>query len=355
MLLIHTADIHLGSKMDSNLPREKAEERRSELRATFVNLVNYAKTNSVSAILLCGDIFDSDRPFKKDKEFFYSVVKGCPEIEFYYLRGNHDGQESFTEELANLKTFSREWQSHKIGDITISAVELAGDNAQSIYSTLRLSPADKNIVMLHGTAGDASGRDRINLSKLREKNIDYLALGHIHSHGGFEKIDGRGVYAYSGCLEGRGFDEAGEKGFILLDIGEKITPKFLPFAKRKIDILKVDISAATDDYAAYKIVESALDLPKGDVVRVELCGEIGFDNADLAREIEKRLQGAGYYYICVKDRTVRRFDLEKLSTDLSLSGEFIRTVLASAEVAEEDKAKVISAGLKALAGREVDI
>lgn len=355
MRFIHCADIHLGSKMDSNLPREKADERRSELRATFVNLVNYAKTHKVEAILLCGDIFDSDRPFKKDKEFFYSVVRGCPEVLFFYLRGNHDGQESFTEELENLKTFSRDWKSYNVGAVTISAVELAGDNAQSIYSTLRLSPDSLNIVMLHGTAGDSSGKDKINLTKLREKNIDYLALGHIHTHGGFEKIDGRGIYAYSGCLEGRGFDEAGEKGFVLLDIDKKITPEFIPFAKRKIDVVKVDISAAADDYAAYKIVEGALSVPKTDIVRVELCGEIDFDNADLARETEKRLYGEGYYLIAVKDKTVRRFDLQKLSADLSLGGEFIRTVLASKDIPEEEKGRVISAGLKALAGREVDV
>ena len=33
--LIHCADVHLGSKMEAKLPKEKAEERRGEVRKTF--------------------------------------------------------------------------------------------------------------------------------------------------------------------------------------------------------------------------------------------------------------------------------------------------------------------------------
>ena len=35
------------------------------------------------------------------------------------------------------------------------------------------------------------------------------------------EIDERGKYAYSGCLEGRGFDETGDKGFVLIDVNDK--------------------------------------------------------------------------------------------------------------------------------------
>lgn len=70
MKIIHTADIHLGSKMDSRFNREISNERKIELRNTFKRLVEYAKANKVSVIMLCGDIFDSDKPYKKDKDFF---------------------------------------------------------------------------------------------------------------------------------------------------------------------------------------------------------------------------------------------------------------------------------------------
>ena len=40
--IIHTADIHLGSKINANLTGEKMVLRRSEVRDTFMRLVDYA-------------------------------------------------------------------------------------------------------------------------------------------------------------------------------------------------------------------------------------------------------------------------------------------------------------------------
>ena len=88
-----------------------------------------------------------------------------------------------------------------------------------------------NIVVLHGQEANYSDKkdkaEIINLKELKNKNIDYLALGHIHKYK-LEKLDNRGIYCYSGCLEGRGFDECGDKGFVLLEIEEnKINTKFI--------------------------------------------------------------------------------------------------------------------------------
>ena len=41
--------------------------------------------------------------------------------------------------------------------------------------------------------------------------MDYIALGHRHSFSGIN-IAGRTHFAYSGCPQGRGFDELDEKG-----------------------------------------------------------------------------------------------------------------------------------------------
>ena len=146
--IIHSADVHLGSKMDSKLPPDKADERRAEVRATFEQMVGYANENGVSVIMLSGDIFDSDRPLKKDKQFFYDVVRANPSVDFLYLRGNHDGRESYTESLPNLKTFNGEWLSYIYGSTVISGLEISPENCISMYSTLKLDAAKKNIILL---------------------------------------------------------------------------------------------------------------------------------------------------------------------------------------------------------------
>ena len=151
MRLIHCADLHLGSTL-STLPKELIEERKTELRNSFLRMVEYARNSDIPVILLCGDVFDREKPFKKDSDFFYNVIESMPEIDFLYLRGNHDidGEQR---ELPNLKTFSEEWTTYTYGDVTVSGIELSPGNLSSYNSTLSLDEKKKNIVMLHGQEG----------------------------------------------------------------------------------------------------------------------------------------------------------------------------------------------------------
>ncbi len=354
MKFIHAADIHLGSKIEAKLPPEKTEERKAEVRLAFKNMVEKGRAAGANVIVLAGDVFDSDRPLKKDKDFFYSVVRNNPDIDFLYLRGNHDNQESYDEELDNLKTFSPEWTSYAYGDVVFSGIETVAENYSSMYSTINLNPEKTNIVILHGQKSESVGDGKINILKLKNKNIDYLALGHIHSASS-GKIDERGFYAYPGCLEGRGFDETGVKGFILAEAENgKVSAKFIENSIRKTDEFIVDVSGARDSYEAFKIAKNSIKADKKDLIRLVLKGEISFDNDGLKDETENLFSGE-YYFVSVKDNTLRKFDLEKIAGDLSLRGEFIRLVLSDEKLDDETKQKVISAGLKALSGRETDL
>ena len=351
---IHCADVHLGSKMESKLPKAKAEERRAEVRKTFHNMVEYAKAEGVRAILLSGDIFDSDRPLKRDKEFFYDVVKENPEIDFLYLRGNHDSQESYVEEgLLNLKTFSNEWTGYDYGEVYICGLEIARENAQSLYATLKLDKDRKNLVMLHGNADKTTGVDKVHIAKLADKNIDYLALGHIHKYSE-NKLDDRGRYAFSGCLEGRGFDEIGEKGFILLEIDDVVKSTFIPFAQRTIYEIPVDVTETQNAYGAYQTVKAQVKFNSADLYRIELVGEITYESETLAQDVENYLATA-CYFVSVKNHTVPKINPDEYLAKADLRGEFVRTVLAKTDINDARKGEIIRLGLKALSGGEIEI
>ena len=64
MKLIHCSDIHLDSPMESNLPAEKARERRSEILSTFAELVkeNDRQRQSVRIIETIFFIFNNSFP-----------------------------------------------------------------------------------------------------------------------------------------------------------------------------------------------------------------------------------------------------------------------------------------------------
>ena len=54
MKLIHCADLHLDSRMTSNLSGEQAKERKTEILGTFQRMIDYARKNGVRAILIAG-------------------------------------------------------------------------------------------------------------------------------------------------------------------------------------------------------------------------------------------------------------------------------------------------------------
>ena len=73
----------------------------------------------------------------------------------------------------------------------------------------------------------------MSVTQLERSNLDYVALGHVHSFDGIHTV-GKTTYAYSGIVEGRGFDECGEKGFIKGVISKRYNKfKFYPISKRK--------------------------------------------------------------------------------------------------------------------------
>ena len=354
MKIIHTADIHLGSKMGSRFPSEIAKKRKEEVRATFARMIEYARANGVGAVLLCGDVFDSDAPLKKDKDFFYSAVMANPGIQFFYLRGNHDtGEDNSYTDIPNLMTFDASWRTYTAGNVSISGTELSPRNRASLYSSLSPDKNTVNIVMLHGQAG-SNAPDGINLNKLKDKNIDYLALGHIHKPQA-GRLDGRGIYAYCGCLEGRGFDEAGEHGFILLDISPegRLSHTFVPFAERTICECDVDVSGLTDAYSAFKKIEREVKFNRKDIYRINLVGGTDFSAEGMTGDLEKYLSPR-CFYVNVKDKTDRTLDIAAFKKDLSIRGEFVRTVYARSDIPDEKKKKIAAAGLRVLAGGDAE-
>ena len=66
----------------------------------------------------------------------------------------------------------------------------------------------------------------ITEAQVRGSGLDYLALGHIHKGGSFRS--GRTLCAWPGCPAGRGYDEQGEKGMLLVTIDDTVQTEFLP-------------------------------------------------------------------------------------------------------------------------------
>ena len=355
MKIIHCSDLHLDSALGCNLSAAQAKARNAELCAAFGHLVQYAVREQVRAVLIAGDLFDSAHVSARTADFVLEQIRSARDVTFFYLRGNHDECRAAFAGLKlpdNLITFGPRWESHRCGEAVITAMEPEDALWQRMYGELALDEKDLNIVMIHGQISTQPGPEQIALPLLRGRHIRYLALGHLHT---WQKaqLDHDGEYCYSGCLEGRGFDECGEKGFVLLEIaGGRLTSRFVPFAARTLHEVRVDISdAETVTQIRSAMAQAAVGIPGQDLVKFTLTGTYTLQTQKDTDFLQKMFEPE-FWFVRIKDESRLKIERESYEFDASLKGEFIRMVLAS-DRSDGDKERIITCGLRALSGVEV--
>ena len=357
MKIIHCADLHINSAL-SYLPTEKAKIRREEIISSFERLCSYAKNNQVKVVIIAGDFFDSEKISEKVRSRVLFAISNCPETDFLYLSGNHDSDVFVNSEQSlpvNLKFFGVEWTHYVYGNVDVAGVCFNTVNNLSVYDTLNFSKENTNIAVMHGQVAGYKSEEKaeiISRPRLKDINRDYLALGHVH-YFSENQLDQRGRYAYSGCLDGRGFDELGDKGFILLDVQEnKINSSFISFSSRKFFEFEYDLTGKNSPFHVVdeiiKCVKSQFDSTS--LVKVTLKGEV-LPSFDIDKDgLESKLNSI-FFFAKIKDKTTLKISEADYALDKSVRGEFVRAVLSS-NLEDEQKGKVIMCGLKALKGEE---
>lgn len=357
MKILHCADLHMDSPMETHMTREQAAIRNAEILKSFQRMTDYAEQEKIRLVLIAGDLFDGERVTRRTIEGVLDTVRRTPQIDYLYVSGNHDDQtNAFADQDVpkNFRRFTDQWNMFEYGDVSISGIEITKTNACTLYGQLPVQKNRVNIVMLHGQISTACETDQVNLNLLKGKNIHYLALGHIHTYS-CEQFDRDGIYCYPGCLEGRGFDECGEKGFVVLDTAaRKLAPVFVPFSSRKLHRVTVDITGAATNSAVYQSMKTASQgISKNDMVEFLLTGAAD-PSARIAKKYLYHLSANDFFFVKIKDETKLTLDPKDYENDVSLKGEFIRLVMASGE-SEENKIKIIRTGLEALTGEEITI
>lgn len=349
MRIIHTSDLHLESSM-TKLSPEKAKERRLELIDTFERMVKNASAVGAEVFIIAGDMFDNERYTKRAAERVAGIISNHPEITFLYLIGNHEAK-SFIDRVRmpqNLLVFGEDWTYYNIGEVTFAG---RSSMPSDMFSTLSLDESRRNILVLHGEVKGSMGESEgISLTAAKGHGIDYIALGHYHRHEVYE-IDRRGVAVYSGTPEGRGFDEVGECGFVMLTVDAMgISYNFCPFAKREIEIIEIPLDNMNSESDVYAAVDNELSkIPLSGIVRVKLVGK---RNPEVYPSLEsiKMKHKDRYYHFEVEDESRTKINPDDYRYSKSVMGEFIRLVYSKDELSDEDKEAIIRCGLAAMNG-----
>ena len=341
---LHGADFHLDSAFGA-LPAQRAAERRRESRELLFRLADYVNGHDIDLVLLAGDLFDSASPFRETGEQLAAAL-GQMRARVFVAPGNHDwygpGSPWETETWPENVTVFRERAvtAEEVPelDLVVHGAAFTGpDQPESLLAGFT-APADGkvHIGLLHGELDGAEDRyDPIRREEVSASGLAYLALGHVHKR--MEPLTlGRTVCAWPGCLEGRGFDELGEKGFYegtISDSGE-VSLTFVPFARHRYEILEVDVTGKDPRVA----VEAALPPDTaGDLYRILLTGETAEGGAGAAALREALADR--FDTLEVRDRTRMAEDLWQRAGEDSLRGLFLRELLARREAAEDEAAR----------------
>ena len=180
MKLIHCADIHLDSRMETHLTSEQASIRNTEIIRSFIRMTEYAEKNGVRAVIIAGDMFDGKRIRVRTVNEIVSAMRRTPDIDYLYLAGNHDeAAHAFSDmELPqNFKQFTKKWDTFLYEDVAVSGIEISSGNAVSLYRNVPHKDNYINVVALHGQIGTECGVDRVNLKLLKDRVDELIDLG----------------------------------------------------------------------------------------------------------------------------------------------------------------------------------
>lgn len=355
MKILHTADLHIGAEL--SYLGASADSRKYEVLEVFKSITSLCRTENVEICLIAGDLFDSNRAAKVFAEPVFRAISEATDTRFFLVCGNHDPLDAsspfLTEKLPeNLTVFGGDYETVELADKGVRVCGRSFTHASMDFEYMPPMSDDGmiNILLLHSDFGAAgSVYNPISADFAENCGADYLALGHIHKRTEVERL-GKTFLSYSGCPEGQGFDEAGEKGVYAGELQKGLCDlKFIPCSKRQHLIKKVDVSLS----------DSTVELAEG-ILR-GLVGEFGAsfkdnlyklvlvgskENPEIFNTTELlSLLSAKLYFVKIKNRITKKLDLELLSKETSLKGIFVKKMLERIKTSEGEEQKRLASAL----------
>lgn len=363
MKLLHTADLHLDSAFCGTGPLG-AEVRRDCQRSLLKRIFDCAREECCDMILMAGDIFDTVFVTPETAELYISLSRnfGKPVI---VAPGNHDclasgGFWSGCELPANVYVFSSpELQIFDFPELCTSVAGYAFTSPVLTKNPLTEGSINRDdterylLLCAHADVDVPMSRYApATLGDITRHGFDYAALGHIHKSAALSHN-----IRYCGFPEGRGFDEIGDGGVLIVTLdnnGCTVTEKevsALRYVRSEISVHGCETAQQTEEIIRAEIEKYA---DKSTHLRIELLGTLSPDALpDLATLCGETHEGIASLEI--KDSTLALPDGEYLERDVTLKGELYRTLrprLISDDLYERRLAlRALSIGLAAIEGK----
>jgi len=233
---IHCADLHLDSPFEGihEVDPQVAKVLRDSTFRSFEKIVSLAVDRKVDFIVIAGDVYDSaDHSLRAQIRFRDSLSRASDAgIQCFLIHGNHDPLNSWDARL-NLPP-----DSHRFGGDSVTRVTATrnGDPLADIYGiSFPTRDVNDNVALQFNRDGDApfaigilhcnlgGNADHDNyapcsVDDLRRADMDYWALGHVHTRSVVSSENP--CIVYPGNIQGRSVRETGDRGCYLVRVGQ---------------------------------------------------------------------------------------------------------------------------------------
>ena len=369
--ILHTADIHFDTPFSGMTPKE-ALKSKEELKQVFEKIIEMTLEKEIDILLIAGDIFDNLSVNKTTLHFIKNCFEKISKVNVFISPGNHDpfNEKSFysiVEWSSNVHVFKGGMESVILEHIN-TVVWGVGFNTshvnKSLLKDVKRVEGYNNIMVIHGeitTTKEGNDYNPITEEDIAKSNMDYIALGHRHKFSGVKKIDNT-YYSYSGCPQGRGFDELEDKGIVIIELKDKfVESKFIRTSIRNYYEKEININGCFG-YGEVKnkiINEIPMLDRKNNFYKIILIGEVS-EEFTLNEEFLKELLKDEFYFVKVIDKSEVKLDINELTKGYSLKSIFAKKIyerLQSAETEEEREIinLALKIGLQSISGEEVKI
>ena len=370
---LHCSDIHLGSPF-LDLTPEKSEERRRELRSTFMRLMEFIRDKGVDYVLISGDLFDTSYATNITSELLIREFRNCPDTYFIIAPGRSDAYENNLIYMSDrLPDNCHVFKSESLDRIYFERDKVmiygwgfrTGELAQNpLYDAHVDDTSNINIVCGYADLDGEVGSTSCPISKadLKRFGADYYALGSRHEPTDLINLGGS-MYSYSGSLECMGFDEPGLGGVKMLNVkyndgelsidGKNMTFGHIRFVNEEIDVTGIN----TNNEIINRISRMISDKKYGveTALRCTLTGYVD-PRFVIPDALENDVFGLYHFELC--NKTLPLYGTESLKRDMSVKGELFRTLLPLLESEDEEQrlvaARAFREGLAALENRNID-
>lgn len=353
MKILHSADWHLDAPF-AGRTEEQAAWLRRELLKIPGKVAAVCREENCDMMVLSGDIFDGSHT----RESLDALIAALTEVRVpvFIAPGNHDHIHSgapwdearWPENVHIFRKTTPEAVYLEHLDTCVWGAAFESCESRPLLQGFRACGEVKwHVGIFHGDPTQAnSPYNPITARQIRGSGLDYLALGHIHKGGQIREE--KTLCAWPGCPMGRGFDELGEKGVLVVTLDDTKTVKFVSLDTVRFHDLEVAAGENPGESLAAVLPAAGSD----DMYRITFTGEsAGVELEELTRRF------SGFPNLELRDHTVPPTDIWSAVGSDSLEGVYFGMLKSEMESADEETARrlLLAAQIsrKILDGQEV--